>query len=54
MYSVTNMSTGVTSEVNFEQLSSEVDESLDEAFFTEVFVAHTLTGKTGQLVVMKE
>lgn len=54
MYNVTNMSTGTTSEVSFEQLSKEVGEPLDETFFTDVFVAHTLTGKNGQLVVMKE
>lgn len=54
MYRVVNLATGKAVDVNFEQLCSEVGEQLDEAFYTEVFIAHTLTGKDGQLVIAGE
>lgn len=55
MYTVINTADGKTSTVNFDQLNRMVGQTLDEAFFSEVFKAHTLNNNSSaQILVMED
>lgn len=55
MYNIIDTGTKKTFTVNFDQLNRMVGGSLDEAFFSEAFTAHTLNNnQTAQILVMEE
>lgn len=51
MFTVVDLSTGKTDELNFDQLNKRAGGELDEAFYTKIFAAHTLTVGESKLVV---